>query len=81
MISPLPVCQYVKSQYVSMSVGKRVFFKTAHRAFLKLLMKFGCLKVEKLTEPNFWQKNRIFGTMPQNTLKIGVFGYFKKIVH
>ena len=51
MILPLSVCQYV-----SMSVGKHVFSKTAHRIFLKVLMKLGCLKGKKLTEPDFWEK-------------------------
>ena len=32
------------SQYIIMSVGKHVFSKTAHRIFLKHLMKLGCLK-------------------------------------
>ena len=45
MISPL--------QYVSISVGKRVFSKTTHSIFLKLLMKLWCLKGKKLTQPDF----------------------------
>ena len=56
MISPLSVCQYA-----SMSVGKRVFSKMALRIFLKLLMKLGCLKGKKLTEPNFWEKISFWG--------------------
>ena len=39
-----------------MSVGKRVFSKTAHSIFLKLLIKLGCLKGNKLTELDFWEK-------------------------
>ena len=35
-------------QYVSMSVGKRVFSKTSHQIFLKLFMKLGCLKGKNL---------------------------------
>ena len=42
--------------YVSMSVGKRIFSKTAHRILMKLLIKLECLKFEKLTEPDFWEK-------------------------
>ena len=36
-----------------MSVGKHVFSKRAHRLFLRLFMKLGCLKSKKLTEPDF----------------------------
>ena len=68
-------------QYVSMSVGKRVFSKTTHRFFLKLLMKLGSLKGKKLAELDFGGGNLILGIMPKNTLKIGLFGFCKKIVH
>ena len=64
-------------QYVSMSVGKRIFSKTAHRIFLKLLMKLGCLKGKKLTEPDFWG-NLILGIRPVNNPKIWFFGFCKK---
>ena len=64
---------------VRMSVGKRVFSKTVDRIFLKLLMKFGCLKGKKLTKLDFWGKNLIFRIMPKNALKIGCF--LKKIIH
>ena len=47
---------------VSMSLGKRVFSKVAHRIFLKFLMKLECLNCKKLTEPDFW-KNFILGIM------------------
>ena len=43
-------------QYVSMSVGKRVFSKTAHRIFLKLIMKLGCLKGNKTDGAGFLGK-------------------------
>ena len=68
---------------VSMSVGKRVVCKTAHRIFLKLLTELGCLNGKKLTA-GLLGKNLIMGIMPQNTLKIGVFLFFwlcKKKVH
>ena len=48
-------------QYVSMAIGKRVLSKTAPRVFLKLLMKLGCLKGKKLTEPDFWEKILFWG--------------------
>ena len=51
-------------QYVSMSVGKRIFSKTTHRIFLKLLVKLGCLKGKKLTEPTFWEKISFWGYCP-----------------
>ena len=51
MISPLSVCQYV-----SMSVGKCVFSKTAHRVFLKLLMKLGAVRVKIWLRRIFWEK-------------------------
>ena len=51
-------------QYVSMPVGKRVFSKTAHRTFLKLLIKLGCLEAKI----SFW------GIMPKKTPKI-VFSF------
>ena len=43
-------------QLVSMSVGKRVFPKMAHRIFLKRLMKLSCLKGKQLTEPDLWPR-------------------------
>lgn len=43
-----------ETRYVSRSVGKRVFSKTAHRISLKLLMKLGCFKSN-----DCW--SRIFG--------------------
>ena len=51
MITPLSVCQYV-----SMSVGKCVFSKTAHRVFLKLLMKLGAVRVKIWLRRIFWEK-------------------------
>ena len=48
-------------QYVSMSVGKHVFCKTAHRIFLKLLMKLVCLKGKKLAELDFLGKISFWG--------------------
>ena len=45
IILPLPV-----NQYVSVSVGKRVFSKTAYRNFLKLLTTLGSIKDKKPTE-------------------------------
>ena len=51
MILPLSVFQLV-----SMSVGKRVFPKMAHRIFLKRLMKLRCPKGKQLTEPDFWPR-------------------------
>ena len=73
MISPLSACQYV-----SMSVGKCVFSKTAHRIFLKLLMKLGCLK-GKTEGAEFLVKVSYWGIMPENTPRIGCFlGFCKK---
>ena len=46
---------------VRMSVGKRVFSKKVDRIFLKLLMKFGCLKGKKLTKLDFWGKISFLG--------------------
>ena len=65
-------------QNVSMSVGKRDFSKTARRIFLKLLMKLGCLKGKKLTEPDFWEKNFISWIMPKNTPQNRVFWILQK---
>ena len=56
MISPLSLCYYV-----SMSVGKYVFSKAAHKSFLKLLVKLGCYK-----------GNHILG-MSKNTTEIVFF--------
>ena len=56
MISPLSVCQYL-----SMSVGKLVFSKTALMIFLKLLMKLGCCKGKKLPVPDFCKKISFWG--------------------
>ena len=75
---PLPLGEKGSYDYVSMSVGKRVFSKTAHRVFLKLLMKLGCLKGKKQAEPDFWIKNLILGIMPKNTPKIGILDFAKK---
>ena len=68
-------------QYVSMSVSKGVFSKTTHRIFLKLLMKLGCLKGKKLTEPNFLKKISFLEIMLKNTIKIEILGFCKKIFH
>ena len=57
VIGPLPLVEkgsMISSLYVSMSLGKLVFSKTAHTIFLKLLMKLGGLKGKKLMEPDFW---------------------------
>ena len=62
---------------VSVSVGKHVFSITVHWIFLKFVMKLGWLKGEKQTEPHFWKKNLILGTMLQNTAKIGFLRFFK----
>ena len=62
-------------QYVSMSVDKLIFSKRDHRIFLKLLMKFECLKGKKLTTLG---KNLILGIMPKSTPKIGFFGFCEK---
>ena len=66
MISPLSLCYYV-----SMSVGKYVFSKAAHKSFLKLLVKLGCYKGNNLTGPIFG-KNHILG-MSKNTTEIVFF--------
>ena len=60
-----------------MSVGKHVFSKTAHRIFLKLLMKLVCLKGKKLTELDFWGKSH-FGDNAQNHSKNRVLDFQKK---
>ena len=62
---------------VSMSVGKRVFSKTAQRIFLKLLMKLGYPKSKNLTEQNFWEKSH-FGNNPQKYPKNRFSGFCKK---
>ena len=61
-----------------MSVDKPVFSKTAHRIFLKLLMKLGCLEAKKNDGAGFLRKNIILGIMPKNTQKIGFFEFCKK---
>ena len=66
---------------VSMSVGKRVSFKMAHRIFLKLLMKLVCFKSKKLTEPCFLRKKSHFRDNAQKNPKRAFFGFCKKIVH
>ena len=48
-----------------MSVGKRVFSKTTHRFFLKLLMKLGSLKGKKLAELDFGGGESHFGNNAQ----------------
>ena len=61
--------------YVSMSVGKRVFSKTAHSIFLKLLIKLGCLKGNKLTELDFWEKILDFAKKKNSPLMCRFFGF------
>ena len=73
MILPLSVYEHV-----IMSVDKCVYSETAHRIFLKLLIKLGCVKGKKLTELDFLGKNIIFGIMPKNIPKIGLFGFCRK---
>ena len=62
---------------VSMSVGKHVFSKTAHMIFLKLPMKLGYLKAEKLTELEFWEKISFWGQCPKYP-ENRVFGILQK---
>ena len=66
-------------QYVSMSVGKHIFSKSAHRISLKLLVKLGWLTGKKLTEARLLGKKCHFGdnapNPPQNR---GFFGFWKK---
>ena len=57
-----------------MPLGKRVFSKTAHRIFLKLLMKLGCLNGKKQIRPGFRDndqkhqiKNRVFEFCEKNS--------------
>ena len=73
MISQLSVFQYV-----SMSLRKRVFSKTAHRIFLKLLMKLGYLQGKKLTDLGFLEKNTIFLDNAQKHPKVRVFWILQK---
>ena len=65
-------------QYVILSVGKRVFSKMAHRIFLKLLMKLGCLKGKKLMKPYFWEKS-LFGDYALKHPENKGFWIFQKI--
>ena len=66
-------------QYVSMSVCQLSFFsKSAHRMFLKLGVKLGCLKGRKVTEPDFWKKSH-FGDNAQKYPKNDVFSILRKI--
>ena len=61
-----------------MKGGKSVFSKTAHRIFLKLLMKLGCLK-GKTEGAEFLGKVSYWGIMPENTPTMGFFlGFCKK---
>ena len=72
----------------SMSVGERVFSKTAHR-FVKLLMKLGCLKGKNCQSQIFGEKshfgdnaqkhpkNRVFWILQKNSLLICRFFGFK----
>ena len=66
-------------QFVSMSVGKRVFSKTAHRVFLKLPKKLGCLKGKNNGARNLG-KNLILGinTKAQKYPKNRVFWILQK---
>ena len=59
-----------------MSVGKHFFSKTAHRIFLKFLVKLGWLKGKKLTELDFWEKS-YFGDNDQKCF-LFFFGICKK---
>ena len=71
MISLLPLCQYV-----SRSVSKPFFSETAHRIFLKLLMKLVCFKGKKLKDPDFQEDLGIMRQIPPNR---DFFGFCKKI--
>ena len=51
IFGPSPLGENGSYDYVIMSLGKRVFPKIAHRIFLKLLMKLGCLQGKKLAKP------------------------------
>ena len=60
-------------QYVCILVGKRVFSETAHRIFLKLLLKLECLKAKNWCEKSHFRDNT--QKHPQNSF---FFGFCKK---
>ena len=80
-LSPLSEKGYCNITSVSMSVGKRVSSKMAHRIFLKLLMKLVCFKSKKLMELYFLRKKSHFRDNAQKHPKRGFFEFCKKIVH
>ena len=61
---------------VTVSEGKCIFSKTAHRVFLKLLMKLGCPKGKKLMGLDFWEKKSILWIMPAKHHENRVFLFF-----
>ena len=66
---------------VIMTVAKHIFSKMAHRTFLKLLMKLGCLKGKKLTTLDFpWEKTH-FGDNVQKYPKNSFLDFTKTLVH
>ena len=67
-------------QYVSLSVTKRVFSKTAHKIFLKLLI-LRCLEGKKLTEPDFWEKISFWEHCPKLPENRDFWILRKKICH
>ena len=52
----------------------------AQRIFLELLMKLGCPRGKKLTEPDVWKKSH-FGDNAQKHPKNRVLGFCKKVVY
>ena len=71
MILSRSVCQYV-------SVGKRVFSKTADRIFLKLLMKLGSLKGKKLRKQILGKQSHFWDNAQKHPQEGGILDFAKK---
>ena len=74
------VLWFYHCQYVIMSVDKRVFFKAAHRLFLKLHVKLGFLKGKKLRSWIFGKKSHFGNNAPKHPQN-RIFWILQKIVH
>ena len=68
-------------QYVSMSVGKRIFSKMAHRIFLKLVMKSGCLRVKNWRSRIFGKKSHFGDNTQEHPQNSFFFDFAKNFVH
>ena len=74
-------CYDVTNVCISMLIGKRVFSKMAHRIFLKLLIKLGCLKDKKWWSWILRKKSRFWNNARKHSKNRGFLIYEKMYIN